>query len=214
MNQPNVMLGQLLQTSQAGQALRLAVERVGGPSGERHVRRLTPRASSECSRCGTRQDDLTRVGDAGRAGNWQLYGRCMRMAAAYLNARTRSHANRCDGLSRPLRRRAPHERCGSVLKPSRSCAVDPPSHRCFLSELGTAAFGGDEIYGLGTPTTRWVRCPKCALGLRDQLYGVRAARPLLEFYDYGDVYCRARPDSRRRRRVRPRRPTRGPGLNP
>ena len=62
----------------------------------------------------------------------------------------------------------------------------PPSYRYFLSELGTAGFGGDEIYGLipqnflgaGGPNALWL--------YRHNLTAFAQPARYFEFFDYGD----------------------------
>ena len=62
----------------------------------------------------------------------------------------------------------------------------PPSYRYFLSELGTASFGGNEFYGLiphnfegtGGPNALWIYRTKIAEFEQPARY--------FEFFDYGD----------------------------
>ena len=62
----------------------------------------------------------------------------------------------------------------------------PPSYRCFLSELGTASFGGEEVYGLiahnldgfGVPNALWLYETNLAEFAQPVRY--------FEFFDYGD----------------------------
>jgi hypothetical protein len=64
--------------------------------------------------------------------------------------------------------------------------VFPPSYRYFLSELGTASFGGEEIYGLIAGNLDGIGVPNALWLYENNLAGFAQPARYFEFYNYGD----------------------------
>ena len=62
----------------------------------------------------------------------------------------------------------------------------PPSYRAFLAAVGTASFGGSEVYGLIPQNFDGVGVPNALWLYEDQAAKFDRPRRYFEFYDYGD----------------------------